>query len=62
MHFGHLASLWFSTFMCLYVPVGVLLIMGTLEDEWYIVTKPYKFTGYERIFYQPATKCVASWS
>jgi len=29
------------------VPLGVLLVMKTLNDEWYIVIKAYKLTVFE---------------
>jgi len=32
-HFGHLATLWFSTFAMHFSPVGVLFVMKTFEDE-----------------------------
>ena len=37
-HFGHLATFWFSTYIC-----DACLCLH-LEDEYYIVIKPYKFT------------------
>jgi len=33
------AAFWFGTFLKLSVPLGVLFVMKTLEDEWYVVTK-----------------------
>jgi len=35
---------WFGTFAMVFTPLGVLLVTKTLKDEWYIVTKAYKFT------------------
>ena len=32
---------------CFLVPLGVLLVMKTLEDEQYVVIKAYKFTVLE---------------
>ena len=32
-HFGHLVTFWFSTFVMLLVPLGVLFVMKTLEGE-----------------------------
>jgi len=40
---------------CLFIPLGDLLVLRTLEDEWYIVTKPYKFIGFERFLYCVST-------
>ena len=34
-----LALLW-----CSFAPLGILLVIKTLEDEWYIVINAYKFT------------------
>jgi len=28
----------------LFMPLGVFLVLKTLEDRWYIVIKAYKFT------------------
>ena len=32
---------------CFFGPVGVLFVMETLKDEWYIVIKAYKSTIFE---------------
>ena len=32
---------------CFLTPLGVLLVMKTLEDEQYVVIKAYKFTVFE---------------
>ena len=29
------------------MPVGMLFVMKTFEDEWYIVIKAHKFTAFE---------------
>ena len=29
------------------MPLGMLFIMKSLKDEWYIVIKAYKFTDFE---------------
>ena len=29
------------------MPLGVLFVMTTLKDEWYMVVKAYKFTIFE---------------
>jgi len=33
-----------GTFVMLFVPLGMLLVMKTFKDEWFIVIKAYKFT------------------
>ena len=43
-HFGYLVIFWFSIFTMLFTPLSMLIIMKTLEGEWYIVIKAYKFT------------------
>jgi len=48
--FGHLMTFRFGTFAMLFVPLGVLLVMRTLEDERYTVIKAYKFTVVKRFF------------
>ena len=35
--------------MMLFVPLGVFLAIETLEDEWYVVIKAYRFTIFERV-------------
>jgi len=42
-HFGHLVTFWFGTFTMLFVPLGVLFTMKTLEDERYIVINACTF-------------------
>jgi len=42
-----LHSLWFGTFAFFLTLTGVLLVMKTLEDGWYIVMNAYKFTVFE---------------
>ena len=32
---------------CFLAPLGVLLVMKTLEDEWYVVIKAYKLAVFE---------------
>jgi len=32
---------------CFLVPLGVLLVMKTLEDEWYVVIKDYKLSVFD---------------
>jgi len=32
---------------CFLAPLGVFVVMKTLEDEWYIVVEAYKFTVFE---------------
>jgi len=32
---------------CFLAPLGVLLVMKTLQDEWYVVIKAYKLTVFE---------------
>ena len=36
--------------MMLFVPLGVFLAMETLEDEWYVAIKAYRFTIFKRFF------------
>ena len=38
---------------CFLVPLGVLLVMNTLEDEWYVDVKAYKLIVFEilRVFF-----------
>jgi len=38
---GHLVPFWFVTFVMLFMPLGVLLVMKTLEDDCYVVIKDY---------------------
>jgi len=53
---SHLAVWWLSDLMLLryfIAPLGILLVMKTLEDEWYIVTeacKFYRFWDFKKIF------------
>jgi len=37
--FCQLVAIWLV--LSLFVPLGVLLVMKTLEDEWYVVIKAY---------------------
>jgi len=38
-------NFWFGTFAMLFVPLGVLLVMKTLEDEWHVIAKSlHKFS------------------
>jgi len=48
----------FGTFVLLSRTTGVLLVMKTLEDEWYVDIKAYKITVFEilRDIYQPAAR------
>jgi len=43
-HFGSLVTFWLGTLLsrCFYVPLSVLFIMKTLEDEQYVVITAYK--------------------
>jgi len=34
-------------FRCFLAPLGVLLVMKTLEDEWYVAIKAYKLSVFE---------------
>ena len=36
---------------CFLTPLGVLLVMKTLEDEWYIVINAYKLAVFEILRY-----------
>ena len=36
---------------CFLAPLGVLLVIKTLEDEWYVVIKAYKLTVFEILRY-----------
>jgi len=45
--FQILASFQFNTLRCFFVPQDMLLVMKTLEDEWYVNIKAYKFTVFE---------------
>ena len=38
-----------------FVPVGMLFVTKTLEDEQYVVIKAYKFTVFERFIYCVST-------
>ena len=43
------------------MPLGVLLVMKTLEDEWYVVIKAYKLVVFEILgdfFVLPYTACL----
>ena len=51
-------TFWFNTFVMLFAPLGVLLIMKTLEDEWYIVIRAYKLTIHEILRYLSYTACL----
>jgi len=48
--FGEFLVWYFGEFLvwyflqCFLVPLGVLLVMKTLDDEWYVVIKAYKLT------------------
>jgi len=33
-HFVCLATFWFTTFAMLFMPLGMLFVMKTLDDEW----------------------------
>jgi len=41
---------WFGTFAMLFVPLGMLFVMKTLEDDRYIVINAYKYKEFESIF------------
>jgi len=45
---------------CFLVPLGVMLVMKTLEDEWYVVIKAYKLAVFEILgdFFRIAIYCV----
>ena len=47
---------------CFFVPVGMFFIMKTLEGEWYMVIKAYKFTVFERIFLYYHSICMSALS
>jgi len=34
-------------FQCLFVPLGVLLVVNTLKHEWHVVMKVYKLSIFE---------------
>ena len=46
-HFGCLATSGLVLLRHFFAPLGMLFLMKTLEDEWYIVIKAYNFTIYE---------------
>ena len=43
-HLARFASSWFGTFAMFSCAAVVLLVVKTLEDEWYVVIKAYKLT------------------
>jgi len=45
--FGRLLLFCWVLSRCFLVPLGVLLVMKTLEDEHYVDIKAYKFTVFE---------------
>jgi len=45
--FGRFAAFGWVLSRCFLAPLGVLLVMKTLEDERYVVIKAYKFTVFE---------------
>ena len=44
-----MATFWFDTYAMLFSPLGVLLVIKTLEDEWSIDIEAYKFTVFYHI-------------
>jgi len=42
---------------CFLAPLGVLLVMKTLEDEWYVIIKAYKLAVFEIFFVLPYIVC-----
>jgi len=46
-HFGYWRVSSSILLRCFFVPQDMLLVMKTLEDEWYVNIKAYKFTVFE---------------
>ena len=45
-HFGHLMTFWFGTYVMLFMLLGVLFFMETLENESVVIINAYKFTDF----------------
>ena len=62
-HFACFASSWLPSRYFL-APLGVLLVMKTLDDEWYVVIKAYKLTVFEILkdFFCIAICCISALS
>ena len=45
-HFDHLMTFWFGTSVMLFMLLGVLFFMKTLENESVVIINDYKFTDF----------------